>query len=60
LSVSCSKHCRTAAAWSGTRADSSRRSGPISTKQRLSAEPIAFDPAAAQVALVGHVEQAGT
>ena len=45
-SVSSARHCRTATAWSGTRAFSSCRRPPISTKHGLSAEPIRSTPPA--------------
>ena len=39
-SVNWARHCRTASAWSGTRAAVSRRRPPISTTHGLSGEPI--------------------
>ena len=56
-SVSCSRHCRTATAWSGTGAFSSCRWPPISTKQRAFGRADPLDAAARKLPLVGHVEQ---
>ena len=56
-SVNCSRHRRTAAAWSGTRAASSRRMPPISTNAAALRRTDPFDAAARKLPLVGHVEQ---